>query len=120
MTARPLGEIITGYAERDGRERMVVRLTLCGILDPDKHRRIDAVLREIVCGRYCPGSSFHTDELLVEPTPEQLSKIVGDGVLSRMLERLRQESGSTDGAAKRVAVHALKLLYRIAWEELSK
>jgi DNA repair exonuclease SbcCD nuclease subunit len=120
VTSRPLGEIITQYAERVGRERMVVRLTLSGVLDPDKRQRIDAVLREIVCGRYCPGSSFDADEVLVEPTPEQLSKIVGDGVLSRMVEHLRQDSGSTDVAAKRVADHALKLLYRIAWEELSK
>ncbi len=120
VTSRPLGEIIASYAKRAGQGQMVVRLTLCGVLDPDKHQRIDAELRNIVCGRYCPGSSFHTDELLVEPTPEQLSKIVGDGVLSRMLERLRQESGSSDVAAKRVADHALNLLYRIAWEELSQ
>jgi hypothetical protein len=46
-----------------------------------------------------------------------LSKIVGDGVLSRMLERLRDESQSNDATHKRVADHALKLLYRIAWEE---
>ncbi len=111
VTSRPLGEIITKYAERVGRERMVVRLTLAGVLDPDKHQRINAVLQEIVSGRYCPGSSFHTDELLIEPTPEQLSTIVGDGVLSRMLGALaagfgidRRRSQARRGPRPEIAV----------------
>jgi DNA repair exonuclease SbcCD nuclease subunit len=117
VTSQPFGEIISKYAERDDRELTLLRLQLSGVLDPEKHLRIDAVLKDIICNRYCPGSSLHAQEVLVEPKPEQLSKIVGDGVLSRMLERLRQDSGSTDAAVKRVTNHALKLLYRIAWEE---
>jgi len=91
-------------------------LHLSGVLDPEKHRRIDT-LRDIIHNRYCPGSMLHADEVLIEPDPEQLSKIAGDGVLGRMLARLQQDAQSTNADAKRVADHALKLLYRIAWEE---
>ena len=118
LTSQPFGEMISAYAERENREVTLLRLSLSGVLDPERHLRIDTVLREIVCNRYCPGSSLDADQVLVEPDPEQLSKIVGDGVLSRILERLQQESQSTDATAKLVAEHALKLMYRIAWEEL--
>jgi len=119
LTSQALGEIISAYAERENREVTLLRLRLSGVVDPEKHLRIDTVLQEIVNNRYCPGSSLDADEVLVEPSSEQLSKIVGDGVLSRILERLHQESQSTDATAKRVADHALKLMYRIAWEDLS-
>ena len=118
LTSQPLGELISTYAERENREVTLLRLSLSGVLDPEKHRRIDTVLKEIVCNRYCPGSSLDADAVLVEPNSDQLSKIVGDGVLSRMLERLQQESQSTDAKVRRIADHALKLMYRIAWEEL--
>ena len=38
----------------------------------------------------------------------------------RVLGRLQQDSQSTNAGTKRVADHALKLLYRIAWEEQCK
>ena len=117
VTSQPLGELITHFAERKNRELTLLRLSLAGVLDPQKYLRIDEVLKEIVCNRYYPGSSLEAAEVLVEPHPEQLSKIIGDGVLSRVLERLRLESQSTDSATKRVADHAVKLLYRIAWKE---
>ena len=120
VTSQPIGEIISMYAEREDRELTILRLTLSGVLDPEKHLRIDTVLREIVCNRYYPGSSLHADDVLTEPSPEQLSQIVGDGVLSRVLERLQRESQSSDPAIKRIADYALKLLYRLAWEEQSR
>jgi hypothetical protein len=86
------------------------------VLDPEKYQRLE-VLREIICNRYYPGSSLHVDQVLVEPKPDELCRIVGDGVLARVLGRLQQDAQSTDPAVKRVADHALKLLYRIAWEE---
>jgi hypothetical protein len=73
-----------------------------------------------VCNRYCPGSSLDLDEVLVEPTPDELNELVGDGVLSRVLGRLQEEARSTDARTKCVAEHALKLLYRITWEEQSR
>ncbi len=117
VTSQPLGEIISAYAEAENRELTLLRLSLSGVVDPERHLRIDTVLRDIICNRYCRGSSLDAEEVLVEPNPEQLSKIIGDGVLSRMLGRLRQESRSTDPGSKLVADHALKLLYRIACEE---
>jgi len=118
VSAKPLGEIISFFAEKDLRERTLLRLHLFGVLDPEKHQRMEN-LRDIL-NRYCPGSSLHTDEVLVEPTNEQAAQIVGDGVLARILERLRQQTQSTDTAAKRVAELALKLLYRTAWEERTR
>jgi DNA repair exonuclease SbcCD nuclease subunit len=119
VTTQPLGEIISKYAQRDNCELTLLRLKLSGVLEPEKHQRIEG-LREIVCNRYHPGSSLDGDDVLVEPRPEQLTPLVGDGVLLRMLRRLQQDSQSADAAAKRVADHALKLLYRMAWEECSK
>jgi DNA repair exonuclease SbcCD nuclease subunit len=116
LTARPLGEVISHFAEREERERTLLRLTLSGVLDPEKHQRLDE-LRNIVCNRYYPGSQLYSDEVLIEPNPEELHRIVGTGVLARVLGRLQQEAQSTDDATKRIADHALKLLYRIAWEE---
>lgn len=120
VTSLPFGELISMYAERDDRELTLLRLTLSGVLDPEKHLRIDTELREIVCNRYCSGSSLHADGVLIEPRPEQLGRIVGDGVLSRVLERLQGEFQSSDPAEKQIADHALKLLYRLAWEEQAR
>ena len=116
MTSKPLGELISAYAERPDRATTLLRLKLSGVLAPEKHRRIDEVLKDIVLNRYCPGSSLHADDVLIEPSREQLGGVVGDGVLSRMLGRLREEAQSPDPAARRVADHAMKLLYRVAWE----
>jgi DNA repair exonuclease SbcCD nuclease subunit len=117
VTAQPLGEFFTRYAERDQRELTLLRLSVSGVLDPEKHRRIEEDLRNIVCNRYCPGSSLHTDEVLIEPTAEQLQRIAGDGVLARVLGRLQQDREAGDPNRRRVADHAMKLLYRLAWEE---
>jgi len=117
VTAQPIGELFAKYAERENRELTLLRLHLSGVLDPEKYRRIDEDLRNIVCNRYYPGSSLNIEEVLIEPKPEQLTKIVGDGVLSRMLGRLQEESQSREPMIRRVAQHALKLLYRVAWEE---
>jgi DNA repair exonuclease SbcCD nuclease subunit len=116
LTIQPFGEIISTYAERDNRELTLLRLKLSGVVDPEKFSRIDT-LREIICNRYYPGSSLHADDVLVEPKPEQLRAMVGDGVLSRVVGKLQADSQGADVAVRRVADHALKLLYRIAWEE---
>lgn len=85
-------------------------------MDPQGHARLDE-LRQIVQHRYHPGSSMDADEVLIEPSAEQLAEVVGAGVLKRVLDRLKEDAQSTDAGAKRVAGHALKLLYRIACEE---
>jgi hypothetical protein len=45
-----------------------------------------------------------------------LRELVGNGVLSRVLERLQTERDSADESTRQVAAQAIKLLYRIAWE----
>ncbi len=116
LTIGHFGEVFSKYAERPDRELTLLRLTLSGVLDPERHQRLEG-LRDIICNRYCPGSSLHFDDVLIEPKPEELSRLVGSGVLARVLERLRQEVQSTDAQVRGVAEHALKLLYRITWEE---
>lgn len=120
LNRQSLGEIISEFAARENRERTLLRLKLTGVMDLERYPRIDAVLRDIVCNRYCPGSSLDADEVLVSPSPDQLSQVVGPGVLARVLARLQEEAQSTDASAKRVADHALKVLYRLAWEAQSQ
>ncbi|MCE9534106.1 MAG: DNA repair exonuclease [Planctomycetes bacterium] len=115
-----LGEAISEYAQKENPERTLLRLSLHGVLEPRSHARIEEVFEKIVRDRYHLGSMLDAEGVLVEPNPDQLREIVGDGVLSRMLARLQEESHSADGRTKRVADHALKLLYRFAWEEQPK
>jgi hypothetical protein len=89
---------------------------LAGVIDPQGHIRLDE-LRQIVQNRYHPGSSMVADGVLIEPRAEQLAEAVGAGVLKRVLDRLNDDVQSSDATTKRVAEHALKLLYRVAWEE---
>ncbi len=117
LTSQSIGSLISHYGGRDDRDRTILRLNLRGVLDPEQHARIDDVLLTIVRDRYFPGSSLHAEEVLVEPKPEQLSRLVGDGVLSRVVGRLRTEAQASDVETRRVAEHALKLLYQIAWKE---
>ena len=115
LTSKSIGEIISAYAERPERALTILRLSLSGVVAPEKHARLDDALKGII-NRYGPGSSYHADAVLGEPSPEQLERVVGDGVLARVLTRLREESRSTDPAEKRVADLAVRLLYQIAWE----
>ena len=116
MTGLSLGSLIKEYSHRDNPELTLLRLTLAGVMDPQAYVRLDE-LRQIVQHRYHPGSSMDADGVLIEPDAEQLAEAVGTGVLKRVLERLKEDVQSADPATKRVAEHALKLLYRIAWEE---
>jgi len=119
VTAQPLGDLISDYSRRDNPERTILRLELFGVVEPRGHARIDE-LRQIVQNRYHAGSSLDADAVLIEPNAEQLGEVMGVGVLKRVLEKLKEDAQSTDAAIKRVSDHALKLLYRIAWEEQPK
>jgi len=119
VTAQPLGDLISEYSRRENPELSILRLVLSGVIDPRGHARIDE-LSQIVQNRYHAGSTLDADAVLIELDAEQLGEVVGAGVLSRVLEKLKEEARSNDGAIQRVAGHALKLLYRIAWEEQPK
>jgi DNA repair exonuclease SbcCD nuclease subunit len=116
LTAQPIGDLISEYSRRENPERTLLRLTLSGIVDPRVHARIEE-LRQVVENRYHAGSCLDADAVLIEPRPEQVAEIVGVGVLQRVLERLKEDTVSSDASVRRVADCALKLLYRIAWEE---
>lgn len=119
VTGQPLGGLISDYSRRETPERTILRLALAGIVEPRAHARIDE-LKQIIENRYHPGSSIDADSVLIEPNAEQLGEVVGAGVLKRVLDKLKEQANATDVTNKRVADHALKLLYRIAWEEQPK
>lgn len=116
LTSQSVSDLIGEYSRRENLERSILRLTLSGVVEPRSHARIEE-LKQIVLNRYHAGSSVDADAVLIEPNADQLAEVVGGGVLKRVLERLREEAVSTDPATQRVGSHALKLLYRIAWEE---
>jgi DNA repair exonuclease SbcCD nuclease subunit len=116
VTGDTLGPLISEYSRRESPELTILRLTLAGVMEPQGHARLEE-LRQIVQNRYHPGSSMDADSVLIEPNAEQLAEVVGTGVLKRVLDRLREDAQSSDATNKLVAQHALKLLYRIAWEE---
>jgi len=116
VTTQSVGELISDYSRRENPERTILRLMLSGVLKPQEHARL-VELQKIVLHRYHAGSSLDADAVLIEPSPEQLSEVVGQGVLQRVLERLLADARSADPAIQSVAALALKRLYRIAWEE---
>jgi hypothetical protein len=116
VTGQPHGSLISDYSRRPEPELTILRLILTGVMDPHGHARLDE-LRQIVQNRYHPGSSIDVDGVLIEPQAEQLAEVAGAGVLKRVLDRLKEDVQSTNATDKRVAAYALKLLYRVAWEE---
>lgn len=117
--AHPLRDVISDISRRENPERTLLRLTLFGVLEPHEHARIEE-LQQIVLNRYHAGSSLDAEAVLIEPNADQLSEVVGGGVLKRVLEKLKADAQSTDAAVQSVSEQALKLLYRIAWEEQPK
>jgi DNA repair exonuclease SbcCD nuclease subunit len=115
-TAQPFGKLIGDFSQRETPERIILRLAMTGVVDPRVHSRIDE-LRQIILHRYHAGSSLDADGVLIEPSAEQLAEVVGEGVLKRVLERLKADEQSSAPDARSIAAHALRLLYRIAWEE---
>jgi DNA repair exonuclease SbcCD nuclease subunit len=116
LTNQTLGSVISEFSRRENPERTVMRLSLSGVVEPRDHTRIDE-LKQIVLHRFHAGSSLHASDVLIEPSAEQLTEVVGMGVLKRVLERLKEELTSSDPTVRRVANQALKVLYKIAWEE---
>jgi len=113
LTQTSIGALTSQYAEREDRARTLLHLELTGVLKPEQWGRIEE-LRDIVERRYAQGSAVHADAVYIEPSPERLRDIVGDGVVARVLERLREEAASDDAETKQVADQALRRLYEIA------
>ena len=117
LSSHSVGEVISEFAQWPDLERVLLRLQLSGVTEPPNHARIAEVLVPIIRDRYHSGSIVDADRVLIKPNTDQLKDTVGDGVLNKVLVRLTEESQAGDPAIQRVAEHALKLLYRIAWEE---
>ena len=88
---------------------------LSGVMDPQSYERLE-VLRSVLLKSYHAGTSMDDGGVIVEPDADKLAEAVGQGVLQKVLGRLKDDAGSADPNAKRVADHALKLLYKIVWE----
>jgi DNA repair exonuclease SbcCD nuclease subunit len=116
LTGQSLGSLIKEYSSRECPELTILRLALAGVIDPRGYARLEE-LRQIVHNRFHTGSSLEMESVLIEPEAEQLAEVVGAGVARRILDRLKEDIQSSDERTKRIAAHALKLLYRIAWEE---
>ncbi len=116
VTLRPIGEITREYAGREKSKVTLLRLKLTGVLEPRHFARLREVV-DLVEGRYHVGSRVHTDDVKIAPSAEDLDRLVGDGVLSRLLERLRDEAASSDESVRGVADHALKRLFEIVCSE---
>jgi hypothetical protein len=111
-----LGELISEFAKRDGPGKTLLRLTMSGVTDPMTHARLENELFPIIRDRYHIGSRLETDAVLIEPDHTKLRELVGEGVLARVLLRLQEDRQSLNEITKRMAEHALKVLYRVAWE----
>jgi DNA repair exonuclease SbcCD nuclease subunit len=119
LTARTLGSVTSDYSRRENPERTILKLALKGVVEPRDAVRIDE-LKQIVLNRYHAGSSLSAESVLIEPSAEQLSEVVGTGVLKRVLQRLKEDVQSPDATLQRVSSQGLKMLYQIAWEEQPK
>lgn len=114
LTSLRIGSLISEFADREHRPLTVLRLALSGVIDPQSFERLEE-LRSVLKS-YHAGTSMNASAVIVEPDADKLAEAVGQGVLQKVLGRLQGDSGSADPNAKRVADHALKLLYKIVWE----
>jgi len=106
-----LEALIQEVATREGLERRLLQLNLSGVLDAESTMRLEE-LREVL-KRYQLGALDETN-LHLKPTEEEMREIAGQGVLSRVLERLQNEGASSEPAVRQVAERATLLLYQIA------
>jgi DNA repair exonuclease SbcCD nuclease subunit len=116
VTGRTPGHLVKDFSNRPDILRTILRLRLEGVLSPQEYRRLEE-LRQVIEGRYHAGSTFDADAVLIEPTDDELGAVVGDGVLPRVLDRLKADMIADDEDRRAVATHALKILYRLAWED---
>jgi hypothetical protein len=106
-----LDQLIDQIATRPNAERRLLRLRLDGIVGTEGMARLSQ-LREVL-DRYLWGDLDNSGVHLT-PTDEEVSAAAGQGVLHRVLERLRAEAQVAHSAA--VAERAIVLLYQIARE----
>ena len=112
-TEHDMARLIDETATTTAAERRILRLKLTGVLDAQAIRRVEH-LREVL-DRYLVGE-LDTAELHVLPTDDEVREIAGQGVLRRVLDRLRAEAADGDPASACVAERSILLLYQLARE----
>jgi DNA repair exonuclease SbcCD nuclease subunit len=112
-TEEELGRLIDQVGTRPGKERCLLLLNLKGTLDAHGMLRLEH-LRDIL-NRYLYGDLDDT-ELFVSPSNDEVRELAGQGVLGRVLERLKEETKATDTAVRQTAQRAILVLYQIGRE----
>ncbi len=112
-SAVDLESLIKDVATRPAPECRLLRLRLSGVLDAGNMLRLEE-LREIL-KRYLLGELDGT-RLHLQPTEEEMREAAGQGVLHRVLEKLRAEAASPEPDCRNIAERAILLLYQIAQE----
>ena len=108
-----ISKLIDSVATRPATERRLLRLKLKGLIDVEMMPRL-LDLREVL-DRYFFGE-LDDSELHAQPSEEKVYQVVGDGVLRRVLDQLRQEAANNDPGARRTAERAIQILYQVAHE----
>jgi DNA repair exonuclease SbcCD nuclease subunit len=109
-----LSDLINEIANRPALRQQLLRLKVSGVLTASAMLRLGE-LREILQGRFLLGELDDSD-LHVEPTEEEVRQAAGQGILRRVVEKLREESQQDDPAMRRLAERATLLLYQVARE----
>jgi DNA repair exonuclease SbcCD nuclease subunit len=107
-----LAEFINEIANRPDPHRRLLRLKLAGVLPAAAMLRLGELIR-VVEGRYLLGELDH-QALHMEPTEAEVEEVAGQGILRRVVEKLREETRVEDPARRLVAERAILLLYEIA------
>lgn len=107
-----LDGLIEDVANRENRECKLLKLRLSGVIDAETMLGLET-LREILSHRYLLGEIDET-ALHLEPTEDEMRATARQGVLRRVLDKLREETASPEAAVRQVAERATLLLYQIA------
>jgi DNA repair exonuclease SbcCD nuclease subunit len=107
-----LAELIDDIANRAEPQRRLLRLKLAGVLPAAAMLRLGE-LRQVVEGRYLLGE-LDPQALHLEPTEAELEEVAGQGILRRVVEKLRDQTRLEEAAQRLLAERAVLLLYEIA------
>jgi len=107
-----LAELINEVANRPDPHRRLLRLKLAGVLPATAMLRLGE-LAQVVEGRYLLGELDH-QALHMEPTETEVEEVAGQGILRRVVEKLREETRVEDTSQRLLSERAILLLYEIA------